>query len=46
MTARETTTGQILVGIDGSPEARAAAAYAAQLATSTPGGTLVLAHAY
>jgi len=43
--APETPAGPILVGVDDSPEARTAAAYAAGLAGSS-GRTLLLAHAY
>ena len=46
MTTRETLSGPIVVGVDNSPEARAAAAYAAELAAGTPARTLLLAHAY
>ena len=46
MMTREAVSGPIVVGVDDSPEARAAAAYAAELAADTPARTLLLAHAY
>lgn len=44
--AEQTATGLIVVGVDDSPEARAAAAYAAQAGVGTSGATVLLAHAY
>lgn len=46
MAGHEPPTGPILVGINDTPEARAAAAYAARSAADTPGQTVLLAHAY
>ena len=46
MTLREAVSGPIVVGVDDSPEARAAGTYGAELAASRPGGELLLAHAY
>ncbi|HET9647272.1 MAG TPA: universal stress protein [Microlunatus sp.] len=43
---RETNRRRILVGVDDSPEARAAAAYAADVAAHVTGSELLLAHAY